>query len=122
MIGHRCSIYTATHDIDDPNFSGVIKTVEIGDYAVVFPHSLIMPEVKIGRGAVVMPGSIVTKDVGDFHVVGGVPAKFVRERSQVLAYKLDYQYLFTSCLVFNGHIITPYFDCICQFLLALAQS
>ena len=35
---------------------------------------------KIGKGAIGATGSIVTKDVDDFQVVAGIPAKPLRER------------------------------------------
>jgi serine acetyltransferase len=36
--------------------------------------------VRIGNGAVVGAGSVVLKDVGDYEIVAGVPAKIVRKR------------------------------------------
>jgi len=40
----------------------------------------ILPGVTIGEGAVVAAGSVVTKSVSAFTVVGGVPARVIRER------------------------------------------
>ena len=36
--------------------------------------------VKIGQGCVVAAGSVVTKSFPDFSVIGGVPAKMLKER------------------------------------------
>lgn len=41
---------------------------------------IIMPGVTIGEGAIVGAGAVVTKDVGSYHVVGGVPAKIIKKR------------------------------------------
>ncbi len=43
-------------------------------------HAVIFPGVKIGRGGIVGSNAVVTKDVNDFEVVGGVPAKIINER------------------------------------------
>jgi acetyltransferase-like isoleucine patch superfamily enzyme len=74
-------IYNSWHDIEDPGFGPVSKPVEIGDYVFIGPRVIILPGVKIGNGAVVAAGSVVTKDVGEREVVGGVPAKIIKERS-----------------------------------------
>ena len=42
--------------------------------------AIIMPGVNIGHGAVVGSGAVVTKDVEPYMIVGGVPAKPIRER------------------------------------------
>ena len=39
-----------------------------------------MPGVTIGNGAIIAAGAIVTKDVDDYAIVGGVPAKLIRYR------------------------------------------
>jgi len=39
-----------------------------------------LPGVKIGNGAVVAAGAVVTKDIPDFEIWGGVPAKKISER------------------------------------------
>lgn len=41
---------------------------------------IIMDGVQIGNGAVIASGSVVTKDVADYAIVGGVPAKIIRMR------------------------------------------
>jgi serine acetyltransferase len=40
----------------------------------------VLPGVKVGDGAVIGAGAVVTKDVAAYAVVGGVPAKTIRQR------------------------------------------
>jgi putative colanic acid biosynthesis acetyltransferase WcaB len=42
--------------------------------------AIVLGEVRIGRAAVIGAGSVVTKDVPDYAVVAGVPAKILRIR------------------------------------------
>ena len=49
----------------------------------------------IGQGAVVCAGAIVTKDVAPYTVVGGIPAKRIKERNHDLSYKCNWDTLFT---------------------------
>ncbi len=69
----------------NPNFSRIrpfVKDghghIEIDDDAWLGTGCIILPDVRIGKGAVVGAGSVVTKDVPDFTVVAGVPAKPIR--------------------------------------------
>lgn len=43
-------------------------------------HSIIMPGVTIGNGAIVGAGAVVTKNVPDYAIVAGVPAKVIKYR------------------------------------------
>jgi len=73
-------VYNAEHDIHSDNFKAITAPVEIGDYVFIGPRAIILPGVKIGKGAVVAAGAVVTKNVGEFKIVGGVPAKEIGER------------------------------------------
>nr|WP_249226910.1 hypothetical protein [Alicyclobacillus mengziensis] len=53
-----------------------------------------LPGVTIGRGAVVAAGAVVSKNAPDYCIVGGVPAKFIANRTKNLSYSLDYFRLF----------------------------
>ncbi len=52
--------------------------IEIDDDAWLGTGCIILPDVRIGKGAVIGAGSVVTKDVPDFTVVAGVPAKQIQ--------------------------------------------
>ena len=89
-IAAEVRIYTREHDIDSPEFSERGGPVVIEDYVYIGTRVTILPGVRIGRGAVVASGAVVAKDVPPFMLVGGVPAKVIRERSHDLRYKLGY--------------------------------
>lgn len=73
-------IYNSEHDINSLDFAPICAPVEIGDYVFIGPRAIILPGVKIGKGAVVAAGAVVTGDVGEFDIVGGVPAKVIGKR------------------------------------------
>jgi acetyltransferase-like isoleucine patch superfamily enzyme len=79
-LASEVMIYNAEHDINDEKFAANFAPVEISDYVFIGPRAIILPGVKIGKGAVVAAGAVVTKDVGEFEIVGGVPAKVIGER------------------------------------------
>lgn len=82
-------VYNSQHDIHSKDFKAVSAPVEIGDYVFVGPRAIILPGVKIGKGAVVAAGAVVTKDVEEFKIIGGVPAKEIGEReNKDISYKL----------------------------------
>ena len=93
-IAHNTKIYTLGHNIDSPEFETKGAPVTIEDDAFIFSNAIIMPGVTIGRGAIVMAGSVVTKDVPEWMVVGGNPAKMIKERKKKIAYLQDYNYWF----------------------------
>lgn len=79
-IASEVMIYNSEHDISSDDFHATDAPVEIGDYVFIGPRAIILPGVKIGRGAIVAAGAVVTKDVPEFSLVGGVPAKIIGER------------------------------------------
>lgn len=52
----------------------------IGNDVWIGNSAVIMSGVKIGNGAVIAAESIVTRDVGDYEIVGGNPARLIRKR------------------------------------------
>jgi len=56
-----------------------IKSIKIGDKSWIGLNAIILKSVEIGEGAIVAAGSVVTKSVPPWTVVGGNPARVIRE-------------------------------------------
>ena len=85
-ISHGVKLMTGGHDIQHKSFPGIYESISISDYAWIGVGAIILKNVRIGKGAVVAAGAVVTKDVPDYMVVGGVPAKKIGERTHELDY------------------------------------
>ena len=55
----------------------------IGHHTIVGGYSVVLPGRKIGNHCVIAAGSVVTKDVPDHCLVGGNPAKIIREGIEI---------------------------------------
>jgi len=94
-IASQVLIYNSEHDLESEEFKARQEPVEIKDYVFIGPRTIILPGVTIGHGAVVGAGAVVTKDVPDYAIVGGVPAKIIGERkNKNLNYRLGRARLF----------------------------
>lgn len=91
-IGKNCLIAANTqifdgsgHDLsmDDPlnriNTIGNSKPIKIGDNVWIGINCIIMPGVNIGNDSVIAAGSVVVKDVPAKCLVGGNPAKIIKD-------------------------------------------
>lgn len=74
-INDGVRIFTASHDVNDPNWNHTKSKVIIDDYAWIGTGAMILPGVQIGRGAVVGAGAVVSKSVPPNTIVVGNPAK-----------------------------------------------
>ncbi len=79
-IASQVLIYNSEHDINSSDFRATEAPVVIGDYVFVGPRAIILPGVTIGKGAVVAAGAVITKNVPEYAIVAGVPAKLIGER------------------------------------------
>ena len=82
LLGPRVAIYTADHAIDPgERVAGgcYARPVTLGDAVWVGGGATIGAGVTIGDGAIVAAGSVVTRDVPPRTIVGGNPARVLRE-------------------------------------------
>lgn len=79
-IASEVLIYTNQHDINSPDFGNSFGSVIIKDYVFIGPRAIILPGVTVGRGAIVAAAAVVTKNIPDFEVWGGIPAKKISDR------------------------------------------
>ena len=82
MIGPNTLITTVGHPITPKGrreHISLASPVYIGNDVWIGGNCTILPGVKIGNNVVVAAGAVVTKDVPDNSLVGGVPAKIIRQ-------------------------------------------
>ena len=89
-ITARCAIVDTSHPFDDVPAHlkvGLLihddeASVEIGDGSFLGIGCVILPNVRIGVGCVIGANSVVTRDIPDYSVAAGVPARVIRSISR----------------------------------------
>lgn len=80
FIGPKVSLVTENHPFNPEYRKGLIcEPILIKRNAWIGANTTILAGVTIGRNAVVAAGAVVSKDVPDNAVVGGVPAKIIKQ-------------------------------------------
>ena len=85
LLGSGIQIYTNNHKFSDPTIPIYFQDhdedqeVIIKEGSWIGANAIILPGVTIGKNSVVGAGSIVTKDIPDFTVAVGNPARVVKK-------------------------------------------
>jgi dTDP-4-amino-4,6-dideoxy-D-glucose acyltransferase len=91
-LSPRVTVFSASDDFSGESLIGPMLpdefknlqtgTVRIGKYVQVGSGSIVMPGVNLGEGAVVAAMSFVKGECKPWEIYGGVPAKFLKKRSE----------------------------------------
>ncbi len=86
MMGPNVSMYPTNHAFDrtdvpmaEQGFTPE-KPITIGNDVWICANSIILSGVTVGNGVIIGAGAVVTKDVPDYAIVGGNPAKIIKYR------------------------------------------
>ena len=77
MLGPDVKLLTSNHELD--TLLTVNAPIVLEDEVWIGAGSIVLPGVRVGRGAVVAAGAVVTKDVAPYTVVGGIPARKIKD-------------------------------------------
>lgn len=81
-ISQRVHLCAGTHDYKNPTMPLLTPPVDVADEVWVCADAFIGPSVSIGAKAIVAAASVVVKNVESNEIVGGNPARYIKERSE----------------------------------------
>ena len=74
-VDHECVLGDGVHVMGGASIAG---GVVVGDFSTIGTNATILPNLKIGKNVFVGAGAVVTKNIEDYAVVVGVPAKMIK--------------------------------------------
>lgn len=107
MFGPHVVVTGSDHRFDVPGvpviFAGrpLLKETVIEADVWIGYGAIIMAGVRVGRGAIVAAGSVVTKDIPEFEIHAGIPAKKIRNRFE------NAEYVAKHSAMLDGAIVRP---------------
>lgn len=78
-FGPAVKLISANHNLNDFSRHDHADPIIIGDNCWISANAVILPGVKLGNHVVVAAGAVVTKSFPDNCLIGGVPAKIIKE-------------------------------------------
>ena len=86
LIGHNVVLATLNHAIPPEDRSSMLPApIRIGRHVWIGANATVLPGVTIGDGAIIAAGAVVTRDVPENAIVGGVPARIMRQFKEELS-------------------------------------
>lgn len=87
LIAPNVNLISENHEFRNPSMlikdqGDILGSISIGDDVWIGINAVILPNVSIGSHAVVGAGAVVTKDVPNYAVVGGNPARTIKYRNE----------------------------------------
>lgn len=79
-VSQRTYLCSATHETNSLNVPFVAGEIIIKDFVWIAAEAFIMTNTIVGEGAIVGARSVVVKNVEPWTIVGGNPAKFIKNR------------------------------------------
>lgn len=90
MIGPNVVLRASNHEHADP--SKPIRAqghrpgkIVVEDGVWIAANAVLLPDVTVGAHSIVAAGAVVAKDVPPYSIVGGVPARVIRDRRKAAA-------------------------------------
>jgi acetyltransferase-like isoleucine patch superfamily enzyme len=89
IIAPRCKLITSNHNYNSFDLRAIpfdnrnnVKDIIIKEGVWIGVSVIILPGVIIGKGAVVGSGSVVTRNIPEYAIVAGNPAKLIKYRDK----------------------------------------
>jgi putative colanic acid biosynthesis acetyltransferase WcaF len=85
IVSFGCVLCTPSHDYTQPQYPLVGDQIVIESDCWLMAEAFVCPGVHVHEGSVVAARAVVTRDVAPLTVVGGNPAKFIKNRVMAIA-------------------------------------
>lgn len=79
-VSHRAHLCAGTHDYTQPQLPLIRSSIHIGGQAWVCADAFVGPGVRVGTGAIVGAAAVAVRDVPDWTIVAGNPARPIKQR------------------------------------------
>lgn len=89
IIAPRCKLITSNHNYDSFNLRSIpfdnrniVSGIKLEEAVWIGDSVIILSGVRIGKGSVIGSGSVVTKNIPDYAIAAGNPAKVIKYRNK----------------------------------------